>query len=134
MTVEEALRQTIAATMRDCLRTLLREELAVVLPEALRSVGAVPATPAQGDRLLSVADAASLLSITRPTVRGWIKRGYLRAVPLGPDGRRYGIRSCDLSAAIEASGGARTSVDVDAEAAKIVRTARGRRSKLQRPI
>ena len=133
MSIEEALRETLAATVRECLRALLREELAVALPEALRSVGAGSVDSGPRDSLLSVAEAASMLSVTKPTVRDWIKRGYVRALPLGPEGRRYGIRRSDLAAALEAGRGHRASVDIDDEATKIVQAARGRRSKVQRP-
>jgi excisionase family DNA binding protein len=47
------------------------------------------------DRLLSVADVASLLSVTEPTIRLWIKEGKLRAHRAGA--RFWRIRQSEVN-------------------------------------
>lgn len=47
-----------------------------------------------GDRLLSVAEVATLLSVTEPTVREWIKEGKLQAHRAGA--RFWRIRQSEV--------------------------------------
>lgn len=55
-----------------------------------------------GERLISVADAAALVSVEPATIRAWIADG--RLVEAGRVGRRIRVRASDVTAAIAANG------------------------------
>src|SRR5205809_686526 len=85
----EALVARLAAELLPVLRTEIRTVLAD-LPGNPATV-----TGRTDSRLLSVADVAARLGVTQPTIREWIRTGYLRATPVGPAGRKYAISESD---------------------------------------
>jgi excisionase family DNA binding protein len=77
-------------------------------------------------RFLSVAEVADRVGSTPATIREWIKEGYLQAVPLGPAGRKYGLRWEDVEASLAQRKRREIPVDADAEASQILAASRAR--------
>lgn len=90
--------------------------------EARASDGSVSSTQQRSAfQYLTVGDVAERLKVTEPTVRGWVKKGVLRAIIL-PGGRNYRIKRSDLAQFEDshAASQAKASQDIDGQAAKII--------------
>jgi excisionase family DNA binding protein len=82
--------------MRDHLRALLRE---------CSSCAPAPAeSRSEPKQWLSPKEAAKLVGVTTPTVRGWVRAGLLSAERLGLDGRLLRIDRCVLDTFIRGRG------------------------------
>ena len=113
--VREAIAEEIERAF-GAVRELMREELRGARPDRAATDGA----------LLSVAQAAQHLGVTGPTVRAYIRSGYLPAVAVGPGGRKYGIRPADLEAVLTRVPKGAPAVDLADAAAQIVGASRRR--------
>jgi hypothetical protein len=123
-TIVDAFRSLVRAALHDELASLRREAGTAQPPSA----NADAPTDARA-RLLSVADVAARVGVAPATVREWIKSGYPPAIPLGPAGRRYGIRWADAEASLTKRAKPTTPTDLDAAASQIMAGARARASR-----
>lgn len=112
--VTEAVREALAG---------MRDELQEAMARGIEP----RAAPGVDDKqMLSVEDVARRLNVRPATVREWIRSGFLPAVPLGPAGRRYGVRPEELERLLEKRAAEKNPMDSDALAIQIVRAARVR--------